>query len=391
LQEEIQNGNFRADLYYRLNIVPLHILPLRERMTDLPLLINHFLSRFCQENQKPQMTLHENALEILNRYSWPGNVRELQNVIERLVILCPRETIEANDLSDEVVTPRPPEDPSEESSAPVEGLFEYPVAVFCKLCSTDNDLRLNQLTEWVQEGIEDYRSLVEEAEEEIVSRDSSQQVNTLKEVIQDTIKHLSDLLDLPIPKPVSITKKTLASCLVEVSEFFIVEHKGEAQAAEALGLSLSSFKQQKENAQKRLEKNAQKQPEKDCETKHPEFSELTPIPIDQVESLATRSVHNFLNLPTKGRQLDALDTRKQLHAVRLALSVLLRRLEGDHGCICMGGMTYKEIEEEIYHRATYLYRTYQDIANALSKDRGTVANKLLACHISDFPSQYTLF
>ena len=98
LQEEIQGDKFREDLYYRLNVVPLHILPLRERVTDLPLLIDYFLSRFCRENQKPTMTIHEKGLEILSRYHWPGNVRELRNMIERLVILCPRETIEVDDL-----------------------------------------------------------------------------------------------------------------------------------------------------------------------------------------------------------------------------------------------------------------------------------------------------
>ena len=98
LQEEIQNDNFREDLYYRLNVVPLHILPLRERVTDLPLLIDYFLSRFCRENQKLNMTIHENALVVLSGYNWPGNVRELRNMVERLVILCPRETIEADDL-----------------------------------------------------------------------------------------------------------------------------------------------------------------------------------------------------------------------------------------------------------------------------------------------------
>jgi len=98
LQEEIQGDKFREDLYYRLNVVPLHILPLRERVTDLPLLIDYFLSRFCRENQKPTMTIHEKGLEILSRYHWPGNVRELRNMIERLVILCPRQTIEVDDL-----------------------------------------------------------------------------------------------------------------------------------------------------------------------------------------------------------------------------------------------------------------------------------------------------
>ena len=98
LQEEIENDNFREDLYYRLNVVPLHILPLRERVADLPLLIDHFLFRFCRENQKPNMIIHENALQILRGYGWPGNVRELRNMIERVVILCPRETIEVDDL-----------------------------------------------------------------------------------------------------------------------------------------------------------------------------------------------------------------------------------------------------------------------------------------------------
>ena len=102
LQEEIQSDNFREDLYYRLNVVPLHMLPLRERVTDLPVLVDHFLSRFCGENQKPNLTIHENALKILNRYSWPGNVRELRNMVERLVILCPRETIEVDDLPPEL-------------------------------------------------------------------------------------------------------------------------------------------------------------------------------------------------------------------------------------------------------------------------------------------------
>ncbi len=102
LQEEIQSDNFREDLYYRLNVVPLHMLPLRERVADLPVLVDHFLSRFCGENQKPNLTIHENALKILNRYSWPGNVRELRNMVERLVILCPRETIEVDDLPPEL-------------------------------------------------------------------------------------------------------------------------------------------------------------------------------------------------------------------------------------------------------------------------------------------------
>ena len=142
LQDEIQSDNFREDLYYRLNVVPLHILPLRERVTDLPLLIDHFLSRFCQENQKPQMTIHENVQEILCGYSWPGNVRELRNMIERLVILCPGETIEVNDLPVELNRSR---DPSQiNTDTPLreaKNEFEYH---FIRNCLETNDWNITE-------------------------------------------------------------------------------------------------------------------------------------------------------------------------------------------------------------------------------------------------------
>ncbi len=98
LEAEIQGDKFREDLYYRLNVVPLHLPPLRERVTDLPSLIDHFLTRFCRENQKSKMLVHEKALAVLKGYSWPGNIRELRNMIERLVILCPHDTIRVDNL-----------------------------------------------------------------------------------------------------------------------------------------------------------------------------------------------------------------------------------------------------------------------------------------------------
>jgi two-component system nitrogen regulation response regulator NtrX len=102
LPEEIGKGNFREDLYYRLNVVPISVPPLRERMQDIPLLIDYYLERFCRENQKLSMTVSDDALTHLNRYDWPGNVRELRNLIERLVILCLNSTIEAIHLPDEI-------------------------------------------------------------------------------------------------------------------------------------------------------------------------------------------------------------------------------------------------------------------------------------------------
>ncbi|HET7104719.1 MAG TPA: sigma-54 dependent transcriptional regulator [Terracidiphilus sp.] len=90
LEEEIAKGNFREDLFYRLNVVPFFVPPLRERKKDIPPLVREFLGEFGRQYGRPRMEISEEALEVLDRYHWPGNVRELKNVIERVLILNPR-------------------------------------------------------------------------------------------------------------------------------------------------------------------------------------------------------------------------------------------------------------------------------------------------------------
>ncbi len=90
LEEEIAKGNFREDLFYRLNVVPFFVPPLRERKQDIPLLVREFLAEFGRQYGRSRMEIGEEALETLARYHWPGNVRELRNVIERVLILNPR-------------------------------------------------------------------------------------------------------------------------------------------------------------------------------------------------------------------------------------------------------------------------------------------------------------
>lgn len=98
LEEEIRKGNFREDLFYRLNVIPLTVPPLRERREDIPLLINHFLSLFSQEYTIGHKNISADAMDALCRYDWPGNVRELKNIIERLVIMVPSSTINLQDI-----------------------------------------------------------------------------------------------------------------------------------------------------------------------------------------------------------------------------------------------------------------------------------------------------
>jgi DNA-binding NtrC family response regulator len=102
LEKEVAAGRFREDLYYRLKVVTLRIPPLRERLSDLTLLVDHFLSLFCQEHGKPPKRMSHEALEVLARYPWPGNVRQLRNVMESAVIFHQGEEIGPNDLPIEV-------------------------------------------------------------------------------------------------------------------------------------------------------------------------------------------------------------------------------------------------------------------------------------------------
>ncbi len=94
LQQEIAEGRFREDLYYRLNVVPVRLPPLRERREDIPELANQFLARFAAERRIPAPNLSEEAIAALQAHDWPGNIRQLRNIIERTVILAPCERVE---------------------------------------------------------------------------------------------------------------------------------------------------------------------------------------------------------------------------------------------------------------------------------------------------------
>jgi transcriptional regulator with PAS, ATPase and Fis domain len=98
LEEAMKNGGFREDLYYRLNVISLHLPLLRERKDDIPLLIDHFLKKYSKQNEKSISNLSREARNLLLHYPYPGNVRELENLIERAVVLCRGEIITTMDL-----------------------------------------------------------------------------------------------------------------------------------------------------------------------------------------------------------------------------------------------------------------------------------------------------
>ena len=98
LEEAVQEGNFREDLYYRLNVIPIKIPALKERREDIPLMISYFLSKFVSADLRNNVEFDDESLELLISYDWPGNVRELENLIERLVILKGGSLIKVADL-----------------------------------------------------------------------------------------------------------------------------------------------------------------------------------------------------------------------------------------------------------------------------------------------------
>ena len=102
LKDAVDRGAFRKDLYYRLNVIPIEIPPLRERKEDIPLLIRHFIRKFSLKMERKISGINKDAEELLKRYKWEGNVRELENVIERAITITDDDIISADDLPDEI-------------------------------------------------------------------------------------------------------------------------------------------------------------------------------------------------------------------------------------------------------------------------------------------------
>jgi two-component system, NtrC family, response regulator AtoC len=129
LLEEIGAGNFREDLFYRLNVVPIQIPPLRERREDIPLLADHFIAKFNERLKKQIVAISPEAVEQLVAYNWPGNIRELENLMERTILFCEGPEIHVSDLPPEIVgaTVPPSGAVGDEASRPAAGSLKEAV------------------------------------------------------------------------------------------------------------------------------------------------------------------------------------------------------------------------------------------------------------------------
>ena len=104
LEEEVAMGRFREDLYYRLNVIPITLPPLRDRKDDIPLLVRHFLNKYASNSPKTLIDFSKKAMSVIMNYNWPGNVRELENIVERMMVLCDTQEVELSDLPDKILS-----------------------------------------------------------------------------------------------------------------------------------------------------------------------------------------------------------------------------------------------------------------------------------------------
>ncbi|MDD5450784.1 MAG: sigma-54 dependent transcriptional regulator [Desulfovibrionales bacterium] len=125
LEEAVETGRFREDLYYRLNVIPIHVPPLRERAGDIPLLVHHFLEKFNKSKKKNIKSISKEVMQCFMFYEWPGNVRELENMIERLIILANDDKITVRDLPERLLAHRKKDtaQPHQHNALPEEGLY----------------------------------------------------------------------------------------------------------------------------------------------------------------------------------------------------------------------------------------------------------------------------
>ena len=122
LEKDVEEGRFREDLYYRLNVIPITIPPLRERYEDVAILLAHFVERFKKSRNRSIRGFTDAATASLSRYGWPGNVRELENLVERMAILNPGQEIDVGDLPDKFRGTPPAAEPRQSFEFPDDGI-----------------------------------------------------------------------------------------------------------------------------------------------------------------------------------------------------------------------------------------------------------------------------
>ena len=415
LQEMVAQGTFREDLYYRLCGHQISLPPLRERLADIPLLVTYFLQRIEAENERARSDISEEAMGLLQTYNWSGNIRELERCLESATVTSQGEVIMPSDLPQAVRTYNrhrdseadiPETQPLEARETPIyRNLLDLPVMAFCQFFSdgqfcqsfSDSASGINdrQIAEWWEEFSNDGRARANRAEREIY--DWRLEFNTtdleipifsddwIKRVIDDAISQLSNLRHSSEPieeaEPVSIKGRTRKGSLTAVLHEVVNGHGGDRErAARELRISLVQ-----------LERWLSYRTEDDDSlfTSIEASRRLERFPYEEIRKLLTEPINLFILENFSRPAWRNKSTNGQRQAVHLALKVLSKRLAKNHGCIYFGGMTFSQIEWNVYRRAPYLYTDHAEAAAALDVDIRTF--RKYWPESKPFPSHHTLF
>lgn len=425
LEEMVERGKFRQDLYQRLCAYKISLPPLRERRDDIPILVANFLQRYKEENDKPIYGVSKEVREVFRTYNWPGNVRELENCLKAAIANSQDDVILLNDLPPGIHggsnNGRSDGNGSERQSSdtlvtPVrEKLFDLPVVVFCQLIA-DADSGIPE--HWWRKFSDDGLDRVAKAQDEIESwdlewntswfelSDLSERIKTVVDGAIAQISHQHQIAAEPIEEaePISIEGRTHRGSLTAVLHEVVKAHGYDREkAAHELDMQLKQL-------EKRLsyivnEKEYDGDRESAAEALHIPVSQLeewiskwtdddwndeknrlqtsiepspksrpAPFRSDEIRRLLTKSVISFV-LDTFSRvQWRDKSLKGQIRTVHLALKVLSKRLNKEHGYFYFGGMTLSQIERSIYRRAPYLYKTENMARKALDVDIRTLRN-----------------
>ena len=415
LGEMVKRGAFREDLYYRLKRIALQLPPLRERRKDIPLLVTHFLHLTEAELGRPIRGISKEGMKLLQDYSWPGNVRELENCIRSTAALSRSGVILRDDLPPEIQegicanATHPPQLESafkeEISETQYKNLFDLPAPVFCLFVSRHPNITMEQITDWstgltngarvsaneTKREVDNWR--IEWATDQLTYPDL---LMYIKETVENAIPQLSQLLrggtDLNLTKdanPVSIEGRTFYSSLEAVLMELEKEYGDDraqltkvlALSAKQLDVELKKIKEIKEKFARQTAGKSPGQPQQRC---------LKDFPEEEVKRFLTDPVRSYVGYLITGNEWRAKDPTEKIRTIRMAFQVLAKRFQGYHGYIRFGGMTFQQIREDIYRRATYLYATESEVAKALKVDLRTF-RKYSPHQEGNFPEYYTLF
>ena len=406
LWDMVAQGEFREDLFFRLCGYKISLPPLRERIEDIPLLTAYLLQRIEKENGKSIHGISEKVMDLFNGYNWPGNVRELENCLKNAILNSQGEVLLSNDLPQSIRLYRGDElhDQEERSSEVPEkpiyqNLLDLPVVVFCQLISDGKaGVTESQIVEWWVEFSNVGRSYANKAKRKIDNwwiewhtrwltfPDLSKRI---KEVIDDTVAQLSNLQHrigselIEEVEPISIIGKTLKGSLTAVLHE-IVKGNGEdkEKASRELDISL-------EQLDRWLSYRTEDDNKNSLRTNIEPSRKLERFPYEEIRRLLSEPITFFILETFSGIEWRDKSLNDQIRTVHFALKVLSKRLSGDHGCICFGGMTFLQIERNIYRRAPYIYTSHAEAAKALNVDIRTFRQYWPEEKV--FPSHHTLF